>query len=361
MVKDYRVDFEAIKARADFRAVLAHYGLALLGHGEQAKVRCPFHDDERPSCSVNLERRIFHCHAGSCGVSGNVLEFVHRMETRDGQTVTLREAAMKLAGICGIELDRDRDRGRPKEARRASPTKAKALDQADRGDGAQRGPNRPQLASADAPTDNKPLGFQLQLDPNHPYVQARVPLSLVTPSGVPLRDVFGVGLCQKGSMAGRVCVPIHNADGNLVAYAGRWIGEPETLPEGEEKWKLPAGFRKNLELFNLHRVRRCRQLCVVEGFFDAIRLHGLRLGAVALMGTSLSDEQVALLREHCTALRCVTVLLDGDEAGRHAAEPIAGKLAQHWWVKIANLDDGQEPDTVDAHTLETLLTDNREL
>src|SRR3954454_7932955 len=118
MVKNYRIDFEAIKARSDFRAVLGHYGLKLHGQGEQAKVRCPFHDDERPSCSVNLERGIFHCHAGSCGAKGNVLEFVHRMETRDGQTVTLREAAVKLAGICAIELDRASDRGRPSEGRR---------------------------------------------------------------------------------------------------------------------------------------------------------------------------------------------------------------------------------------------------
>src|SRR3954451_21091298 len=102
MAKDYRIDFEAIKGRADFRTVLAHYRLALLGQGEQAKVRCPFHDDERPSCSVNLEKGIFHCHAGSCGAKGNVLEFVHRMETKDGATVSLREAAIRLAGICGL-------------------------------------------------------------------------------------------------------------------------------------------------------------------------------------------------------------------------------------------------------------------
>src|SRR3954468_24890780 len=118
MAKNYRVDFDAIKARADFRAVLAHYGLALLGQGEQSKVRCPFHDDDRPSCSVNLERGIFHCHAGSCGVSGNMLEFVHRMETKDGATVSLRAAAVKLAGICGIELDQGSDRGKPREGRR---------------------------------------------------------------------------------------------------------------------------------------------------------------------------------------------------------------------------------------------------
>src|SRR5918911_4709259 len=164
MAKDYRVDFEAIKARADFRAVLAHYGLALLGHGEQAKVRCPFHDDERPSCSVNLERRIFHCHAGSCGVSGNVLEFVHRMETKDGATVTLREAAVKLAGICGVELDRGSDRGKPREGRRGPSGRGRASTTADRGNGAERGGKPAQSASADAPTFNKPLGFQLRLD-----------------------------------------------------------------------------------------------------------------------------------------------------------------------------------------------------
>src|SRR3954449_9362987 len=134
MAKDYRVNFEAIKERADFRAVLAHYGIALLGHGEQAKVCCPFHDDERPSCSVNLERGIFHCHAGSCGAKGNVLEFVHRMETKDGEIVSLREAAVKLAGICGIELDRDSGRGKPNEGRRAPSGRGKALGQGRQGE-----------------------------------------------------------------------------------------------------------------------------------------------------------------------------------------------------------------------------------
>jgi DNA primase len=66
---------------------------------------------------------------------------------------------------------------------------------------------------------------------------------------------------------------------------------------------------------------------VVEGFFGALRLHSLRKPAVALMGSSMSDAQVALLREHCPELRHVTVMLDGDEAGRTAAEGVAVKLA----------------------------------
>ena len=50
--------------------------------------------------------------------------------------------------------------------------------------------------------------------------------------------------------------------------------DTENLPGGKGRYELPAGFRKELELFNLHRVKHCRHLVVVEGYFGAIRLHG---------------------------------------------------------------------------------------
>jgi DNA primase len=155
-------------------------------------------------------------------------------------------------------------------------------------------------------------------------------------------------------MQGRVAIPIENAEGELVAYAGRWVGADAELPEGEEKYKLPKGFQKGLELFNLHRVKHCRHLVVVEGFFGAIHLHGLRFPAVALMGSSLSDEQVALLRD-CPALRFVTVMLDGDGPGRKAADTVAARLAQNWWSRIVHLGNGKEPDTVEPAALGRLL------
>jgi hypothetical protein len=65
------------------------------------KIRCPFHPDEEPSCSVNLAKRLFHCFA--CHAAGNALKFVHRMEARGGSSVTLRQAGITLAGICGEE------------------------------------------------------------------------------------------------------------------------------------------------------------------------------------------------------------------------------------------------------------------
>jgi DNA primase len=291
MPKQHRVNFDDLKARADFRAVLLHYRINLFGLGDQAKVHCPFHDDERPSCSVNLAEGLFHCFG--CQAKGNVLEFVHRLETRDGEAVSLRLAGVRLAEICGIDVNGSASRRQ--EPHREATAKKTAVPPSGRQNRAVGVPERQETASGNStePTRNKPLGFRLTLDPEHPYLRERG----ISEDAILL---FKLGGCSHGSMAGRVCVPIHDAlGGQVIAYAGRWAGALEGLPEGEEKWKLPKGFHKSLELFNLNRVWQYRHLIVVEGFFDAIRLHGLRFPAVAVMGTSITDEQIALLREHC--------------------------------------------------------------
>ena len=41
MADNRRIDFDDLKQRADFRTVLAHYGLTPIGQGEQAKIHCP--------------------------------------------------------------------------------------------------------------------------------------------------------------------------------------------------------------------------------------------------------------------------------------------------------------------------------
>jgi DNA primase len=269
------------------------------------------------------------------------------METKDGATTSLRQAAEKLATICSIPHGGRNGAERPREARREGSTKVKGgrPPEAHDGNGA---PGAPTALEEATQKPNKPLGFALDLDPGHPYLVERgVPGLMIQP--------FGLGYCGKGIMAGRLCIPIHNANGELVAYAGRWVGAEADLPAGEEKYKLPKGFHKSLELFNLHRVKACRHVIVVEGYFGALRLHSLRKPAVALMGSSMSDAQVTLLQEHCPDLRHVTVMLDGDEAGRSAAESVAVKLARHWWTRIVNLPDGSQPDTVELDALDQLL------
>ena len=51
-------------------------GIELRPHGKDRVGRCPFHDDQHPSLSVNLDTGAFRCRVPACGVHGrDVLAF----------------------------------------------------------------------------------------------------------------------------------------------------------------------------------------------------------------------------------------------------------------------------------------------
>lgn len=122
----------------------------------------------------------------------------------------------------------------------------------------------------------------------HPYLASR---------GVTQETVrtCGLGLYTGESLLrGRIVIPIHNASGELIAYAGRAIAGQEP------KYRFPAGFRKSLVLFNLHRAiaTKMRTVVAVEGFFDTIAVHQAGYAAVGLMGSTLSRHQADLFAGH---------------------------------------------------------------
>ena len=147
-------------------------------------------------------------------------------------------------------------------------------------------------------------------------------------------------------MARRIAIPIHNENGELVAYAGRWPGDP---PEEEPKYKLPAGFHKALVVFNLHRAKayaRDQGLILVEGFFDVMRLwqSGVK-NVVALMGSSLSPEQEALIVKAVGKSGKVALMFDEDEAGWACREDVLTRLSTQVYVKVIGLGrEGVQPD-----------------
>ncbi len=77
MVKPW-MDFAFTRERADFATILARYDIATARLRGQVSVLCPFHDDRRPSLSVNLDRKLFHCFA--CQAKGDILDFVAKIE-----------------------------------------------------------------------------------------------------------------------------------------------------------------------------------------------------------------------------------------------------------------------------------------
>ena len=329
------IDFAFVKANASFETVLAHYNLQAIGAGKDRAVLCPFHEERKPSCKIELERKIFHCFG--CGTKGNVLEFVARIE---GNPEDLRAAAFTLAGICKIPVAAPRGQGRNaapgrQEERNARPAPQPVAE--------------PKAVPNDAPAAsdepiNPPLPFALKLDPAHPYLAERG-------LGPELVELFGLGFCSRGSMAGRICIPIHNELGELVAYAGRWTGDD--VPDGQERYKLPAKFQKSRVLFNLHRVAAHEHIVLVEGYWSAIRLHALGIPVASLMGWSVSPEQIALLRER--GIRFVTLLLDGDDTGRRGRERVLPDLSRSFFVPAPLLPDGEKPDTLPEQLLREMV------
>lgn len=312
---DFRVLKHALGAR--FGEVLAHYGLAFEVRGNDLVGLCPFHKERNPSCRVTPARGLFRCFG--CGARGSVLDFVAKKEL-----VPIKQAAVLLAAWFGIgEGDAVRARG-VAAARRNDSDDAGSPHSNDR-------------------DENLPLAPPLRLDPAHPYLAARG-LSAETIS------VFGLGYCADGELRGRIAIPIHDHLGQLIAYAGRYPGEP---PGRIPRYRLPKGFRKSLALFNFHRVAGARHLVLVEGFFGAIRLHSLGIPAVAVMGSSLSARQENLLLG--SAAERLTILMDGDEPGCRATREIVEQLIRRIHVRVADLPHGAQPDTLPEEAVRRLL------
>lgn len=323
------IDFNYVKEHADISAILAHYHIETNGNDIEKRCRCPFHDDTTPSFSINVENGKFQCHAASCGEKGNILDFVAAME----DTNDLRSASEVIGEICGIALAPPRTTNRKK---RRGTKNTQVVD-----DTVAEVPDKIIEQEPDVQAKpNSPLTFQLQLDPSHNYGASR---NLSTEDCTR----FEMGYCNRGSMKGYWCIPYHNRDGDIVAYIGRYPEDP--VSEETLKYKLPKGFHKNLELFNLHRVAgHAQHVTLVEGAFDAIRLHSLAMPAVALIGTSISDAQVDLLVQ--SGCKSVTVLLDNDAPDKktrlaimEAEKEIIFRLSRHVLVRSVVLPDGYDP------------------
>jgi DNA primase len=294
--------------------ILAHYGVQLHATGGELRGQCPLPEhtsrESHNSFSVNTARNLWCCQSQSCihardgALGGTVLDLVARMER-----CSVREAAVKLTEWFG--------------AGEAAPVRVQA-------------PSTSQT--------NRPLHFQLSgLDHSHSYLERRgiTPLTART---------LGIGYYSgPGIIHGRVALPVHNANHELVAYAGRSVG-------GEDpKYRFPPGFHKSQELFLLHRARHSGNdaVIVVEGFFDAAKVwQAGHRNVIALMGSSLSDIQAGLLQKH---FKKAVLMLDGDAAGQSATAVISRRLAPIMNVEAIHLGPCVQPDQLASREIKEVL------
>ena len=308
------VDFRAVKEAVGLATVLRGYqveGLKRSGRSDHLRGRCPLHGrGGEDAFHANLTKNIFRCF--HCQAQGNVLDLVAAMEK-----CSLREAALRLQErFCGAPL--------PQPANM---------------------PEKQESELVPKKESNRPLRFALTpLDRRHPYLKQRAIEGATA-------DYFDVGWYNgPGLMSGRVAIPIHDEQGTRVAYCGR------AIDEATPQYKLPAGFRKSLVLFNLHRAASFRQdtVIVVEGFFDCMKVHQAGFPAVvALMGATLSMPQEELLLRRFSS---VVLLLDGDATGRAASSLIAARLAGKVKCCVTcTLPMDSQPDQLSTNQIRSVL------
>lgn len=308
---------------------------------------CPFHNEKSPSFHADDRRARYHCFG--CGQSGDVFRFLTETEG-----VSFPEAVERLAGEAGLSLPERDPEAEKRAQRRGSLYEVMDLAQ---------GFFQQALQGADGAEARRYLRDRgLSLAVQKEFGVGFAPDSrnalkqYLAAEGVSQDDMVEAGLLIAGPdisvsydrFRNRVIFPIADARGRCIAFGGRalsadvpakYLNSPET----------PL-FSKSYLLYNHHRAREPvhhgAPLVVVEGYMDVIACaaHGLE-GAVAPMGTALTEEQLQLLwRMNDSPVLC----FDGDAAGFKAAGRSADMAMAHLkpgkTVRFVLLPNGQDPD-----------------
>ncbi len=340
-----KINFAELRAQLSFASVLAHYNVEGKEKGEdQWQGYCPLPSHvhkggggkpRSPSFSVNFTRGIYNCFG--CGTKGNVLEFVIRMEGFDPDNgEQFRQGAIRaedlFLGSTAVTAPRKVVPSPPKAP--APPKSASAKED----------PELPVVVNA-------PLDFTLQgLDLAHQYLRDRGFTDKTS-------ELFGLGYCSRGLMKGRIAIPLHDTDGRLIGYAGRIIND-ELIDDDNPKYRFPGDrirngtkyvFRKSAFLYNGSAIdrpglRKRIDLVLVEGFPSVwwLTQHGIT-NVVAVMGSSLSEEQAAIITAQLDSEDRVWLMPDGDAAGERLADSALRLLAPHCFVRWVRLAEGQQP------------------
>ena len=305
-----KVDLEKLKSLHPLGEVVEASGVQLRGRGRVRQGVCPFHQETEGSFTVYGDTERWYCFG--CGQGGDVLDFVQRT---DG--LSLPEAIQRLGGGAPATVAAPRRAAEPRRASAAVvPPRDPALLTA-----ALRFYLRAMLRSREAREylDSRGIAFD---------TACRLGLGYAPGDG--LRQYLGAAgfggermrasglLTERGErFAGMVVVP-DLAWGRVGWLVGRAI-EPDVTPRFQA---LPGPRPPVLGLGWIDQAPTW--VVVAEGLFDWLALMQWGLPGVAALGTQ-GLERVALALRGCAR---VFLAFDSDDAGREAAERLAGPLGR---------------------------------
>jgi DNA primase len=312
---------QAIKSRISLADMARRY-VELRSVGSRLVAPCPFHQETKPSFSINEEQGTFYCFG--CQASGDLFDFYGRLNGLD-----FKETLQALAEEAGVQLQTYRPNPQARQERSQKRDMLKMHE----------------LAAGHFHANLKASHAKVCRD----YIEERG----ITPE---LQEKFGLGWsmdswqdlgdslrragfdlnaaveCGLQSKSGsgrtfdrfrnRLMFPIRNLSGQAVAFGGRII--PSLAGEDDAKYINSSDspiYKKGEHLFGLFQARPSiavkKNIILTEGYMDVITLHQYGYTqAVGVLGTALTPEQIKRLSGFSSHLE---LMFDGDGAGRKAA------------------------------------------
>ena len=334
-----------LRNQADIVRVLGDY-VTLKKKGQNYWACCPFHGEKTPSFSVS-SKGFFKCFG--CGKSGNVFAFVMEIEGSP-----FPEAIKTVAEKCGVALpvetndnakyheERDKQRDDIRQLNAWATEFFESSIESGEGKGAL------EYLARRGVTEESRRTFRIGYAPDSwdaliNFLQNRGASKMqIERSGlVSLRDT-GNGFFDK--FRGRLMFPITDAQGKVVAFGGRILGEGEPKYLNSPETAL---YTKGHHLFGLNQsreaVRRQGYVILVEGYLDFLIpfQYGVK-NLVASLGTALTEQQVRLLGRYS---KKIIVNFDPDKAGVNATKrSLELLLTEGFKVNVLTLPDNLDPD-----------------
>ena len=324
-----------IRSKIDIVELISEY-VPLTKKGKYYWGKCPFHNDNNPSMSVDPNRQTYTC--WSCHNSGNVFNFYGQIEN-----ITFPETLKKLGDRVGITISGYKNNSNSKytkyfEIYDITSKYYQLMLNTKKGEEAKAYLEKRGIDSETI----KEFGIGLALSDKDKLVnylkEKKYDINTLNDLGLANGDI--------DTFINRIIFPLDDSLGRTVGFSGR-IYDNSKLSKYMNTKETPI-FKKGTCLYHYNAskeyVRLEKSVIVMEGFMDVIRASTIGIkNTVALMGTALTEDQISLLKKlSLNILMC----LDGDDPGQDAILHNGELLEKAGLnVKVICLKDVEDPDS----------------
>jgi DNA primase len=320
-------DIARVREASPIEAVVGDYVQLRSAGGGELKGLCPFHEEKSPSFHLTPQRGLYHCFG--CGVGGDTIDFVMRVEH-----LTFAEAVERLAQRAGIEIHYEQGGSSARGGNAGQRTRLVAAHREALDFYAARLADDPAAKGARAFLaergfdDAAAAAYGVGYSPDSWDALTKH----LAAKGFSREELLAAGLVSQGQRGvvdrfrGRLMFPIRDNTGDPIGFGARALKDGDQ-PKYLNTPETPI-YKKSHVLYGLDKARleigRRAQAVVVEGYTDVMACHLAGVPtAVATCGTSLTADHIQMLRrllmDQDEFRGEVVFTFDGDSAGQRAA------------------------------------------